>query len=59
MRAGQVYAFPSIRKHRLTSVCLCSLNEQRSGGELFAVPQLPGRAKRFRPYPPGRRYRRR
>jgi len=30
-----------------------------AGGGRFAVPLVPGRAKRFRPYPASRRYRRR
>lgn len=59
MRADQIYAALSIGRHRLTAACLCSPGERRIGGGMLAVPLLPGRAKRFHPYPHSRRYRRR
>jgi hypothetical protein len=67
---GEIVKELSMRTHQIDTSILkgCSylsvayprfLEERRVGGGGFAVPQLPGHAKRFRPYPTGRRYRRR
>jgi hypothetical protein len=60
MRASQVLTSSSSTGWcSLTAASQSSRIEQWTGGKCYAVPNLPGRANDFTPYPFGRRRRRR
>jgi hypothetical protein len=58
MRVYQLQASIFMDGRSLTNACQRSQQEQWAGKGRPAVPNLPGRANRFRPYPPSRRRRR-
>ncbi len=60
MRAEQIDA--SMYRNWMYSAFMYSCSEEEHrfmNDEMLAVPQSPGRARHFRPYPSSRRYRRR
>ncbi|HKF37438.1 MAG TPA: hypothetical protein VKB35_11115 [Ktedonobacteraceae bacterium] len=59
MQAYQVTSSRPTGCYTLTPACRGSRIEQPVGGRCHAVPNLPGRAKGFTPYPSSRRRRRR
>jgi len=59
MRAYQVASSGLTGWYTLNAACQGSRIEQSTGGGCYAVPNLPGRAKGFTPYPSSRRRRRR
>ncbi|HLX56366.1 MAG TPA: hypothetical protein VKR83_05015 [Ktedonobacteraceae bacterium] len=59
MRASQIQQSSQPGCCCLNAAYQCSLQEQWTGGQCLALPQLPGRANSFDPYPSSCRSRRR